>query len=392
MITPDAVKGAAQHAVKRARGNVRPRAAHNGPARVKPPAQRGSVATTSPPDERNRRTLTDAASAQKGARPEDLLLYADRSVVVLNKPRNLISQLSQSRMVRKLPESIRDIQQMLGLKEDLRTVHRLDKPTTGVILLAKTGKAAREMASQIYEKKIRKTYLALVLGGASDFPEAEGVMKTLLECRGGRVRSVDSGEPIAPLEAAGDSWLKDAVTEYRVLSTSPKVPLSLLSLDLVTGRKHQIRAQLAQHLRTPILFDPIFGDRGRSLEVARALKGNFTHSLYLHASRITCIRYCRLRRPKQVRLSIGAPLPVAFVRACRAAGIPLDVDQLTGGVWINDTKVRGVLGSVNGSHEDVSRTSHEGGVREDVEDVIQDLGGRWYGPTELPPPSEYQGP
>ena len=76
--------------------------------------------------------------------------------------------------------------------------------------------------------------------------------------------------------------------------------------------------------------------------------------------------------PSQVRLTIGAPLPEEFVNVCHSAGIPLNLDATKGGVWVDDTQVRGA--------EIVS--PEDRGAQ--VEDVVQQLRGKWYGPSRSP--------
>ncbi|KAI0363939.1 pseudouridine synthase [Pilatotrama ljubarskyi] len=381
-----ALRRAAQRGVNHGDMSTRRNATRNVQTGQEGQARHPARLSSRPVNETTSVTPDDTKPANNRFKPEDLVLYEDRSLVAINKPNGLISQLSkplnESLISPQIP--VKDIQKFLNLEEDLRTVHRLDKPTTGVVLLAKNASVARELTVQMARNTMHKTYLALVLGRAFDFPQTEGVMKTTLVCRDGRVHCASPEEPLSlqePHGTTGENWIREAVTEYRVLFTSPTVPLTLLSLNLVTGYKNQIRAQLAQHLHTPILSDHKYGDQKRTQEVARALKGHMAPWLYLHASRVTCFRYCRVYRPKRVNWAIAAPLPPAFLATCRAARIPLDVDQLKGGVWINGTKVCGV-GSSPYTPQDGHEETDGAKTRGERIDVLQDLDGVWYGPTK----------
>ncbi|KAI0702765.1 pseudouridine synthase [Earliella scabrosa] len=316
--------------------------------------------------------------------PETVLLYADRGMVVINKPRGLISQLADPQNKRMGPSVdaeifstlLEDLRERLGVQQPLRTIHRLDKHTTGALALACSVETAREYSRQLSRGQAQKTYLALVCGDASAFRSKSGVIETKLECRDGRVRipgvtGVYEREFVKPNPTGalrGEDWTKDAVTEYEVVASSSKVPLSLLRLQLLTGVKHQLRVHLAQHLRTPILGDTYYmHPRYRLL---REIKKRFPipDRLYLHASQFSLLRY----HPSQVRLTIGAPLPEEFVNVCHSAGIPLNLDATMGGVWVDDTQVRGA---------EIVSPENRGAQ---VEDVVQQLRGKWYGPSRSP--------
>ena len=118
---------------------------------------------------------------------------------------------------------------------------------------------------------MKKSYLALVCGAASDFPKVKDTMVNQLECRDGRIRMLEDGDDNSPPpEATGwnEYWRREAHASYEVIATSvrreakvlstlysilplqPKVPLSLIRLELSTGFKHQLRVQLSQYLRS----------------------------------------------------------------------------------------------------------------------------------------------
>ncbi|TBU55702.1 pseudouridine synthase [Dichomitus squalens] len=304
---------------------------------------------------------------------EKLLLYADRGLIVVNKPNGLISQLSDPRNRRTEPNIdadifatfMEDLANKLGAKEPLRPLHRLDKPTTGALAIARHAHSARDFANQLSAREVEKTYLALVVGDASAFPEPHGTIETELECRNGRMRISGAErvyerpetEPRAPRER-GENWIKPAVSGYEVLASSPKVPLSLLRLRLHTGVKHQLRVHLAQALRTPVLGDALYLDPSLTRLRAIAQTIDVPRSLFLHSSRISLNRY----RPRRVRLAVGAPLPMTFVDVCEKADIPLDVDDVVGGVWVDGAKALGPHAAPD----------------ERATDMIEYLRGQWY--------------
>ena len=171
----------------------------------------------------------------------------------------------------------------------LGTVHRLDRPVSGVILWAKTPKAARRWSEQLAARKARKEYWALVAGDRSDFEPSGTWGDWLLKPdQVGRAR-------ISEVEAPGASR---ALTRYTVgQGEGPTVPVGSTWLQLFpeTGRTHQLRAQLA-HRGWPILGDATYGSTW-----------GFPQGIALHARRLT-IEHPVLRRP----IVIEAPLPDAW--------------------------------------------------------------------------------
>ncbi|KAI0819809.1 pseudouridine synthase [Trametes gibbosa] len=317
---------------------------------------------------------------RKDLDPQNLILYADNTLVALNKPRGLVSQASRhsesgSRHEADVFSSVlNSVRRTLNLTEIPRTVHRLDKPTSGLLILARTQQSARTLSRLIEQKEITKTYLALACGGPSDFP-ASGVMETTLICDNGRIRVAGASTgrverpPLSEPEA-GENWEKQAITKYRVIASSTKAPLSLLELSLVTGCKHQIRAQLAQYLNTPILGD-FYGDKKKTLNVIELLDLQTRPDLCLHSSRMTLTRYRRTGDTKRFNFGLGAPISPGFNTVCKAAGIELDLDQACGGVWINGMKTRG-----SGAKEYLRSTADRETC--DIQDEVASIGGVWY--------------
>lgn len=199
----------------------------------------------------------------------DVLLATDH-ILVINKPFGLPVQGGS-----KVEESID------SLYPECRLVHRLDRDTTGVLVLAKTKKAAARLTASFADRSAQKLYLAL----ASPLPEQ------------------DSGMIDAPLLKVKDKSIvaKDGLpseTYYKVLARSDKA--ALVRFEPMTGRTHQIRVH-AQHAGFPLLGDPRYGDFKHSRAILPDRKLN---RLYLHA--------WKLDIPDPIgkgRLELTAPLP-----------------------------------------------------------------------------------
>jgi RluA family pseudouridine synthase len=175
------------------------------------------------------------------------LLYLDNHLLVVVKPAGLLAQADRTGD----PDLL-----TLGrayLKERFRKpgevflglVHRLDRPVSGVMVLARTSKAAGRLTEQFRERTVDKRYLAVVEGRL----EGEGERADWLLKAEGHVRAVAAGTPGA----------KRAVLRWKALGIEGK--RTLVEVALLTGRAHQVRVQLAV-LGTPILGDLRYGAKG----------------------------------------------------------------------------------------------------------------------------------
>ena len=175
----------------------------------------------------------------------------------------------------------------------VHAVHRLDRDTSGVVLLACTGNAFRYFSDLFQKKSVKKAYTAL-LHGRLDQPGAQGTWtRSLTKAAGGRQRPAGTGPKL------------DCQTRYRVLAHTTHY--SHVACEPVTGRKHQIRrhAKIAGH---PVVGDRRYGSK-RSIDYLKTRQG-FTR-LALHALAIT------LRVPGEaepVRIESATRLPEAFQR------------------------------------------------------------------------------
>ncbi|KAF8439877.1 pseudouridine synthase [Boletus edulis BED1] len=261
-----------------------------------------------------------------------LAIYADRGIIVLNKPPYLVCQGSdvqdgddqkpRERNADKFNDLLLDLKDHFHLDKVPHTVHRLDKSTTGALVLAKNLAAARQLSQQFQNRSVGKTYLALVRGGEKSFQTRSGEIRDPLESDDGQVSISQSCRA------------KFAATDWELVASSPKAPLSLLKLTLHTGLKHQLRVHLAHSLQTPILGDPVYSRSPISDKIARTIRVP-EHRLFLHASRLCFSRYRKTGPNKHFRLEVAAALPSDFVTLCKAADIPLDEWDITGGLFVD---------------------------------------------------------
>lgn len=143
-------------------------------------------------------------------------------------------------------------------------VHRLDKETSGIMLIAKNQKAFEYFKRQFKEKNIKKTYLALVYGKLI----GKGIIDKPIGIKSGSIkRSVNSKDM---------KMIKDAITEYKVLRIFKKGEYTLLEVSPHTGRTHQIRVHLAS-IGHPIVGDKLYGRKKDTLSIKR----HFLHAYSL---------------------------------------------------------------------------------------------------------------
>jgi 23S rRNA pseudouridine955/2504/2580 synthase len=231
-------------------------------------------------------------SAAQGARPparppsadeaEDLdarILHRDDHLLVIDKPAGLAVQ-GGSKTPRHL-DGMLDALRFGG--ERPRLVHRLDKDTSGVLVLARTGRAATALTAAFASGEVRKLYWAVVVGLPAT---AAGRIEQPLSKRFGAI-----GERMTADEAG-----RPAVTDYRVIERAGR-RAAWLALEPLTGRTHQLRAHCAL-IGTPILGDGKYGGEAAFLEGV-----GIGERLHLHA------RTIRFPHPAGGEVTITAPLP-----------------------------------------------------------------------------------
>ena len=176
------------------------------------------------------------------------LLYLDEDIVVCVKPARVLSTDEPGGV----PELVR--RELGSDREDVRTVHRLDRVVGGVMVLARSASAASELSRQIREDEFGKEYLAVVHGT----PEAEeGILRDLLGRDKARRMTYVASEP--------GKGIQEAVLSYRVLNRAGD--LTRVRIRLYTGRTHQIRVQFASR-GLALVGERKYGTREDPCEIA----------------------------------------------------------------------------------------------------------------------------
>jgi len=215
---------------------------------------------------------------------KDMILFEDADVMVLNKPAGLAVQ-GGSGITRNVDDMLEVMRDAKGQKP--RLVHRLDRETSGCLLIAKTRFAATALTGSFRHRSARKIYWALVAGVPKP---RQGRISTFLAKE---TRGDDSFMRVA---RHGEEGASHAVTYYAVIDTAAR-QLGWLSLKPVTGRTHQLRAHLA-HIGHPIVGDPKYFSR-ENWELPRGMQDR----LHLLARRIV------VPHPRGGTIDVTAPLP-----------------------------------------------------------------------------------
>ncbi len=238
------------------------------------------------------RIRVEAEREELRATPEDLpldIVYEDEDLLVVNKPAGMVVHLGagvkSGTLVNALLHRVRQLSSAGG---ELRPgiVHRLDKLTSGLVVVAKNDCAHRALAAQFKGREVRKTYLALVHGCVAK--EAGEITQPIGRDPSRRTRM-----------KVGGIGAREALTRYRVLRRFPK--FTLLEAHPHTGRTHQIRVHLAW-LGHPIVGDTRYGAPGKVRLAGK--EGATLPRTFLHAAQI------EFRQPRTGDvLALCAPLP-----------------------------------------------------------------------------------
>ncbi len=186
------------------------------------------------------------------------VIFEDNHIIVVEKKPNIPSQSDKTGdmdMLTLVKQYIKEKYQKPG-NVYLGLVHRLDRPVGGVMIFAKTSKAASRLSNQVREKVFKKKYLAVVDGR---FKEKEGSLEDYLY--------KNERNNISKVVNKDKKNAKLAKLDYKELAYNQVKNLSLLEINLHTGRHHQIRVQLANAGHS-IFGDQKYGKRGQGKQIA----------------------------------------------------------------------------------------------------------------------------
>lgn len=175
------------------------------------------------------------------------IIYEDDDIIVVNKPRGVVMYPAAGNTTGTLVQNILSHTHLSALGGTTRpgVVHRLDKDTSGVVILAKSDAAFRNLVSVFAEHDLTRKYIAFVWG----VPNWESA-----DITGNIARSTRNRQKMTMVKTGG----KEAHTEVAVVNLYPREKISELRCTLFTGRTHQIRVHLSNH-GFPVLLDPVYG-------------------------------------------------------------------------------------------------------------------------------------
>ncbi len=241
------------------------------------------------------------------------VIWKDDHIIALNKPPGLPSQGGSGqagRHVDGLAEALR-----FELDEKPRLVHRLDKDTSGVLLLARSRAAAKALTDAFRARGTRKIYWAIAAG--VPVPRMGTVKWGLVKAPGhGRAGEAEKMRCILPEDIDQTPGAKRAVTDYAVIQNLGQ-RAAWLALVPVTGRTHQLRAHMAE-MGHPIIGDGKYGGSGQENlgdGWGASLGGEISRKLHLHARSISFDHPVTGKR-----LTITAPLPEHMARTWKTLG------------------------------------------------------------------------
>jgi 23S rRNA pseudouridine955/2504/2580 synthase len=272
-------------------------------------------------------TMSQATPAQSGAGKNLPVLFEDEQLLVINKPSGVavhggsgisFGVIEQLRMAR--PQA-----------DFLELVHRLDRETSGILLVAKKRSALKNLQNQFRERSTGKTYLGMV---AARWPLNRKVLdkplQKFLVGGGGEVAGEGEGERRVRVVAPDHPDAMPSLTLVKVRAASRDLEpgvraYSLLEITIKTGRTHQIRVHLAAE-GMPLVGDDKYGDFEHNKALARGAEGVPLKRMFLHAWRLQC-RHPVSNAPMHLEAGVPADL-MAFLAAQLPHALPAPADAV----------------------------------------------------------------
>ena len=180
--------------------------------------------------------------------PEDIALdviFEDAEILIINKPAGLVVHPGSGNRTGTLVNALLAHDENLSFLPRAGIVHRLDKDTSGLMVITKTESSYLNLVEQLKERSVTRTYLAMIVG-------VPAINKTINEPIG--------RHPKIRTKQAVNQNGKEAITRFSILENLDGY--SLLKVNLETGRTHQIRVHLS-HIGFPIIGDPLYGSRNK---------------------------------------------------------------------------------------------------------------------------------
>ena len=237
--------------------------------------------------ENDKITVNDELDFDINVEPEDIdidVVYEDDYLLIVNKASGMVVHPAPGNYTGTLVNALL-YRFKKGATTNLRPgiVHRIDKDTSGVMVVAKDDKTLELLSDMIKEKKVKRTYWAIVDG---IIPHSTGTIDAPIG------RDINNREKMA----VTDINSKDAITHFKVLKRFKDANQSLIECNLDTGRTHQIRVHMA-YIGYPIYNDPVYGKR----------KNNTPFGQFLHSKKIEFIHPITKKE-----ISIEVDLPKEF--------------------------------------------------------------------------------
>lgn len=242
----------------------------------------------------------DKKSSRDTDRLKRLIIFEDDDVIVMNKPAGLAVQGGTG-----LKENLDDM--LRGMSKDgagkPKLVHRLDRDTSGVLILARSAFAATKLTAAFRARDTQKIYWGVTLGVPK--PDGGRIDAPLVKHGEIMVIAKDDGE---------DEEAKSASTLYQVIESAKK-QAAFVAMWPLTGRTHQLRVHMASVLNTPLIGDRLYGKEAEALPLEALGQG-----LHLHARRLI------IPHPRRGTIDVVAPLGAEMQKTWKWFGFDANAD------------------------------------------------------------------